>query len=205
MSSPDFRTLVGNDHEGDQERRLRRAHDLLVAAGPPPELPPTLATPPTLASPRRAAAVAGLPAPGRGRVLALAFSLAVVGLVAGYVFGLRQDGFETSFSVDMRATRAAPGASAKIDVGPRDSSGNWPLRLKVRGLRTLPAGGYYELLLTRPGRRTVTCGTFRVHAGTTEVRLNAPYEFGKKYGWIVTTHRGERSTKPLLRVDISRA
>ena len=38
------------DREGlgaDEEARLRRVHDLLVQAGPPPDLPPALERPPT--------------------------------------------------------------------------------------------------------------------------------------------------------------
>src|SRR4051794_41943180 len=42
---PDFEDLVGTDLEPEERDRLRRAHDLLIAAGPPPELPPALADP----------------------------------------------------------------------------------------------------------------------------------------------------------------
>ena len=37
---PDFDALVGADVPGEERDRLRRAHELLVAAGPPPELAP---------------------------------------------------------------------------------------------------------------------------------------------------------------------
>src|SRR5207247_10419638 len=40
----DFDELVG-DLEPEQRERLRRAHELLLAAGPLPELPPSLADP----------------------------------------------------------------------------------------------------------------------------------------------------------------
>ena len=43
--TPDFRELVGEDLPRDEEERLRRVHELLVAAGPPPELPPHLQEP----------------------------------------------------------------------------------------------------------------------------------------------------------------
>ena len=36
---PDFDDLVGGDLPADERERLRRVHDLLVEAGPPPELP----------------------------------------------------------------------------------------------------------------------------------------------------------------------
>ena len=43
--TPDFDELVGNDLGSEERDRLRRAHELLVAAGPLPELPPSLADP----------------------------------------------------------------------------------------------------------------------------------------------------------------
>jgi hypothetical protein len=43
--TPDFEELVGADLSPEEQARLRRAHDLLIAAGPPPELPPALAEP----------------------------------------------------------------------------------------------------------------------------------------------------------------
>jgi hypothetical protein len=206
-NEPDFHSLVGNDLDSEDEARLRRAHDLLVAAGPPPELPPDLMSAPAAPSRRGSVRAApGLPPPKRGRLLALAFALGAVALFAGYLFGARKNSFDTQFSVPMKATAAAPGAGAVIDVGKRDESGNWPLRMEVNGLRELPEGSWYELLLTRPGRPNASCGTFRVHSGITEVRLNVPYEFGNRYGWVVKTVRPRRApSKPLLEVQVRRA
>ncbi len=42
---PDFRELVGDDLPDEERARLERVHELLVAAGPPPELPPALVEP----------------------------------------------------------------------------------------------------------------------------------------------------------------
>ena len=42
--SPDFDELVNGVEEPDERERLRRVHELLVEAGPPPELSPALAT-----------------------------------------------------------------------------------------------------------------------------------------------------------------
>ena len=39
MNAPNFDDLIGEDVPAWERERLRRAHDLLVAAGPPPELP----------------------------------------------------------------------------------------------------------------------------------------------------------------------
>ncbi|MDX6543197.1 MAG: hypothetical protein QOK32_800, partial [Gaiellaceae bacterium] len=59
-------------------------------------------------------------------------------------------------------------------------------RMRVRGLKQLPKGGYYELYLTQDGKLGPQCGTFRVRGGTTEVPLNAPYVLKKFNGWVVT-------------------
>jgi hypothetical protein len=198
---PDLVKLVGDDVSAEEFERLRRAHELLVAAGPPPELTPELERAPV---PGREAPsnVEGLPSRHRGRVLALALGFAAVTLVVGYLFGARNDNFNTDFTVRMEATAAAPAASAIIDVGEIDDSGNWPLRMKVRGLPEQPERAYYELFLTRKGKPAASCGTFRVHEGTTEVRLNAPYRFSRYDGWIVRADgpAGAR-TGALLRVD----
>ncbi len=202
---PDLRDLVGEDLPQEEEARLQRVHDLLVAAGPPPELPPSLQRAPVPGT-EREARVIGLPARHRGRVLTLALGFAAAMLFVGYVFGLRHGGgFDSDFSVQMNATPAAPGASAVIDVQEKDEVGNWPLRLRVRGLPTQPAGGFYELYLTRPGHARATCGTFRVqHDGTTTVRLNAPYSFKRPYGWVIVRQKpGRAPSRPLLRVQIA--
>jgi hypothetical protein len=204
---PDFRTIVGNDFGADEEARLRRAHELLIAAGPPPELSPELLNAPVEPERRRrTATVPGLPPPRRGRILALAFALGAVALVAGYIFGTRQNSFDTQYSVPMKGTAAAPGARAVIDVGATDDGGNQPLRMNVSGLRQLPKGAHYDLLLTRPGVPAVSCGTFRVEAGTTEVRFSVPYEWGNRYGWVVRAVRPSAPpSKPLLQVRVRRA
>ena len=41
---PDFDELVGNVEEPDERERLRRVHELLVEAGPPPDLSPALSS-----------------------------------------------------------------------------------------------------------------------------------------------------------------
>jgi hypothetical protein len=198
---PDLRELVGEDLTPDEEERLQRVHGLLVAAGPPPELPPTLQTAP-IPGQEPPARVLGLPQRHRGRMLTLALGFAAVTLVVGYLFGARSGGFNTDFSVQMSATPAAPHATAVVDVGKLDRAGNWPLRVQVTGLRKLAPGGYYELSLTQKGQPNVSCGTFRVHSGTTEVRLNAPYNFKHYDGWVVTAHpAGQSESPPLLRVN----
>jgi hypothetical protein len=197
--SRDLRELVGDDVPEEELQKLQRAHELLVAAGPPPELPPALAEAPaeelrrepTFLPPRRL---------GAALVLAAALLLAAFGV--GYLVGNRGGGnqFGAVLAVAMHGTGTAPAALASLQLGARDTSGNWPLRMRVTGLRPLPQGGWYELYLTRHGKLRASCGTFNVHSGTTVVRLNAPYQLKRFDGWVVTAHLPGRrdSNRPLL-------
>jgi len=184
---PDFNELVGDDLTAEESARLRRAHDLLVAAGPVPELPPGLEEPSLeeRTAPRDENVYQLLPRRRAGAALALAAAIALVAFVGGYIAGFRHDGFAAQYSVPMHSATGAA-ASAKIKIGTRDSHGNWPLRLEVSGLPKLKDGGYYEMYLTR-GKHSWTCGTF---AGggreTVKVRLTAPYNLKRGDGWIVT-------------------
>ena len=184
-----FEDLVENDLPPEERDRLRRVHDLLVAVGPPPELPPRLASAPTALERDDPVIEPVLPPRHRGRVFAIAIAFAVVGLILGFVGGRKSTtGFSAAFSVPMHSTAAARGANGELELASRDQSGNWPIRLKVSGLRELPKGGWYELYLSRHGRPVASCGTFRVHSGTATVRLNAPYNFKRFDGWMVTAH-----------------
>ena len=196
MSGPDFRDLVGDDLEPGEEARLRRVHELLVAAGPPAELPPALAEPPGA---RRGGRVAEFPLPRRrlGVALVLAASLAALFFGGGYWVGSAKHAFEAETTITMRGT--SPAAFASIRMAPADAAFNWPLQLRVRGLKDLPKGGYYELLLTKDGKPGLSCGTFRTHDGKTEIVLNAPYPLKNWNGWIVVAHYPhERTSGPVL-------
>jgi hypothetical protein len=173
VKAPDFDELVG-DVPADERERLRRAHDLLVAAGPPPELPEGMASPPVRGFPRR-----------RVAALLVAAAIAVTAFAAGWL--LRGgDSFDVRASVPMHATANAPGAAALIELGYGDNNGNWPMVVKVEGLRPLPKGGYYELLLTIKGKPVAVCGSFKVNPeGRTEVRLGASYNLRRFDGWVV--------------------
>lgn len=181
---PDFDELVGDDLPADERERLLRVHELLVQAGPPPELP---------------AAVAGPPAPPRARVVELprrrrawlagvaaAAAVALVGFGAGYVVGDRGEAVERT--VVMRGE----GATASLALFAPDEAGNWPMRLTVRGL---PAGRTYELWLTKDGRLAEPCGAFTVGPGETTVPLNAPYKLKQFDGWVIVE---SGRTAPLL-------
>lgn len=175
---PDFDTLVGGDLDPAERARLQRVHELLLEAGPPPELAPELRTPRPL--PR--ANVIAFPRRRRGAVLlvAAAFLLAVFG--AGWLGGAHSTRTHTNRTI---ALAGPGGAHASLAVLRADRAGNWPMVLKISGLAVLPAGQTYALWLTKRGRLEALCGTFIVAEGTTVVDLNAPYHLKEYDGWIV--------------------
>lgn len=179
---PNFDELVGDDLPLEDRERLRRVHELLVAADPPPELPQLLASPPVRALPRR-----------RVAALLLAAALALAAFGAGWLLGGPNDEFDVRRAVPMRSTANAPSASGLIELGYPDDEGNWPMLVTVRGLKPLPEGGYYELLLTRDGKPVAVCGSFKVKAqGATTVRLGASYDLGNFDGWVVRPYVHDR-------------
>lgn len=180
---PEFRELVGEDLPAGERERLERVHDLLVSAGPPPELPPSLVQPDL--DPREESSVSFLPRRRAGLMLGLAAAIALIAFLGGFVAGRAKDTFSSSFDVPMHGTALASNATATIHVGELDASGNWPLKVVVNGLRPLPKGEYYEMFLTRGGKRAASCGTFRIVSGES-VRLNAPYSLRRFNGWVVT-------------------
>jgi hypothetical protein len=182
---PDFRELVGEDLSPQERERLQRVHELLVAAGPPPELPPALEEPtgevesPVMLPRRRA-----------GAILALAAALALAAFLGGYLAG-RTGGekFNTFKSLQMRGVGAMAKASATIDIGAPEKSGNWPLRVVIRNLPHLPEGAYYEMFLTKDGQPIAACGIFGVTGRTSTVRMNLPRGVRGYDGWIVTKEK----------------
>ena len=182
------------DLSSEEQRRLRRVHELLVEAGRPADLPASL---------RRAPRVGGRRVPRTWRPLAVGLAAALAISIASFAGGYRvaDDGFEFNhdFSVEMRGAEAAPGASATIEIGERDDAGNWPMVMRVRGLPELPPGGRYLLYLTQNGQPIASCGSFRVHEGTTTAPLTAPYRFDRYDGWIVRADLpGRVDTRPYL-------
>ncbi len=182
---PDFDELVD---PGDPDRdRLESAHDLLLAAGPLPELPPRLQEPP--AEPK--ARVIPLP---RRRYTAIA-AVAIAAMIlfgVGYAIGGRDSPEKPVATIAMNGPS---GATASIALMPLDEAGNWPMTISVKGLRELPRGQTYGLWLTRSGKLADPCGTFVVGPGTTEVPLNAPYRLKEYDGWVIVR---TGTTKPFL-------
>jgi hypothetical protein len=178
---PDFRELVGDLPE-EERTRLERVHELLIAAGPPPELPPALVEPDL--DPREEN-IAFLPRRRAGFVLGIAAAVGIAAFLGGFLAGRTKEPFQEVFKVPMQGTAQAAHASATIQVGKADEAGNWPLKVVVRGLKPLPKGQYYEMFLTRGHKAAATCGTFRVAKSGDSVRLNAPYNFRSFDGWVV--------------------
>ena len=205
---PDFDELVGREVPTAERERLRGVHDLLVQAGPPPELAPEIEAGPTLAM---TIATRKRERHVRGRVsllLAAAIAVAVV-FLGGYVVGNRGAGGNAPATVmQLSGTKAAPGALASLRIGEEDAAGNWPMELSVTGLPKLPAHGYYVVYLVRGGKPWAPCGTFAA-AGTqhgTVVRLNAPYELRKGDTWKVYVWRpGAHEPGPAVLVPTANA
>jgi hypothetical protein len=184
--TPDFRDLVGDDLSPEERDRLERVHELLVTAGPPPELPPALVDPTTQLD----APVVQLPRRRIGAVIALAAALALAALLGGFIAGNHHgQSFSVFRSMPLHGVGAGRSASGTLDVGKLDQEGNWPLKLVVRHLPATPKNAYYEMFLTRHGKLAATCGTFAVKGQSASVRLNAPYNLTRFDGWVVVMER----------------
>jgi hypothetical protein len=190
---PDFDDVVGTDVPLAEQDRLRRVHDLLVEAGPPPELSPELEP---VAWPEEALAPLGLTRRAGTRKrspLLLAAALVTVAVAAFLLGQATGGGSRTSIDaqrvVKLQGTGLDRDALATLELGDRDSQGNWPMVLRVTGLQPLPEGGYYDLYLTRKGKPIALCGTFNVdRSGGATIPLTAAYALDHfdRNGWVVT-------------------
>jgi hypothetical protein len=191
-----FEDLIGTDGlSAEEEAKLRRVHQLLVAAGPPPDLSPDLSLPPVPNDEADPPEVAYLFRRRRGRVLVLALAAALAAFVGGYAFGHSKGkpaAFASIRTVTMHGTSS--GAShGVINIAEKDSAGNWPMKVEVSGLpQQTNRAGYYELWLTRGGKAVAPCGSFRVNAKTTRVQLSVSYPLKSFDGWVVTAQAGQR-------------
>ncbi len=182
----DFDQLVDlADLSPEEQARLRRVHEMLVAAGPPPELPGELSQPPAevggevvpLAPRRKRAPVAGI-------LIAAAVAAACFG--GGYVLA------NQAHSSAIHAVRVVPmsgqqNSFASLRVGSADKSGNWPIQLTVNGLKPLDDKSRYYLMVWRNGKPAAFCGTFEVNkGGPTTVTFNVAYGITSHTRWVVT-------------------
>jgi hypothetical protein len=186
--TPNFDELIGAEPAGSERERLRRAHELLVTAGAPPELTPALERAPDTGF----ASVARRRQTKRKAMLLLAAALAVVAVFfTGYGVGNRGGGANAVGQLALRGTALAPHARATLAIFPR-VDGNWPMLLTVKDLPKLPTGAEYAVYLLQRGER-YPCGTFVSSGGSRPltVKLNAPYQFEPGAKWVV-------ARKPLL-------
>jgi hypothetical protein len=181
--TPDFDELVGTDLDPGEHDRLERVHELLVAAGPPPELGARNVVP---LAPRRR----------RGFVLALAAALAVTAFALGAALVDGSSGRSVDFELALKGTPAARSASGSLVVYELDPAGNWPMEVRVAGLAPAPSGRPFELWLTEGGKREALCGSFvTTSGGSASVPMNAPYRLDQFDGWVVV-EKGSKT--PLL-------
>lgn len=199
----DFREIIDTEGLGpEEEDRLRRVHDLLVRAGPPPDLPPSLERTPAAAE----AEIVQFPLLPRRRWAVAALVAATVGAIAfggGYLLGHGQGGpssFAVKKIVPMHGSGSAKNSQGFIKVTSRDEVGNWPMELVVSGLPAQPQRqAYYELWLTKNHTPTELCGAFRVHGDSTTVRFTVPYDLNGVDGWVVTAQpEGTRKPGPVV-------
>jgi hypothetical protein len=190
--TPDFEHMV--DLTGlspDETARLRNVHDLLVAAGPPAELPADLGSAPAPAK-TEGAEVVSLASHRRrrtaiGGLIAAAVAAACFG--GGYLIANQANpsAIHVVRVVSMQGNGAQQNSEASLSVGSADGNGNWPLRLTVNGLSPLPGDSRYYLMVWQDGKPAGFCGTFEVSKdGPTTVTFNVAYKITKSTKWVVT-------------------
>lgn len=188
MNGPEFDDLVEGLEPAERER-LRRVHELLLKADPPPELSPMLEESPEGPRnvyplfPRRRAAAAVLVA---AAVAAAAFGI-------GFLVGDKEPPAPVRV-VGLAPPGGASDARASLAIFDVDEGGNWPMELTVRDLRG-GAAVSYELWLTKRGKLADSCGAFRIAGEKTVVPLNAPYKLKDYDGWVIVR---SGSTQPVL-------
>jgi len=194
--APDFDELVGDDVPRAERERLQEAHDLLVRAGPPPELSPELEQVPW---PDEALAPLGLSRrrrPQRGRqwlyAATAAAALVLVGFLIGQLGGSKSSAFDVVHTTSMHGVAQMRDAAAVIEIGRPGTDGNWPMLVTVTNLPRVQNDGYYDLWLSKGGKPVFLCGSFNTKPGgaETSVRLSAAYPLKKERfdGWVVTRH-----------------
>jgi hypothetical protein len=183
MSGPRFDDLIDETVTGAERERLRQTHELLVAAGPPAELPPHLEAGPTLAM-----TLARERKPARRRIALLAAAVAVLAaaFLLGYLAGNRGGGLARGETLELTGTKAAPNALASLQVLPADTSGNWPMKFSATGLPKVGPKQYYVVYLERNDKIYAPCGSFVTNGDAVSVTLNAPYKLKPHDTWVVT-------------------
>ena len=188
---PHLDELIDAEGSGAERQRLQHVHELLLEAGPPPELSPKLESGPTLGMTlHRRRAVK------RRALLLLAAAVAIAAVFfGGYGVGNHggtHNARQRALAVELTGTRLAPHAEGALQVWNSADGNNWPMTLGVAGLPELPPHSYYEVYLFRNGKIQTwgKCGSFRVggagSAAAVTVTLTSPYTLEKGDSWVVT-------------------
>ncbi|MEX2613842.1 MAG: anti-sigma factor [Gaiellaceae bacterium] len=182
---PDFDELIGPEVDEAERDRLRRVHDLLVAAGPPPDV-----------ANRSAPAVGPIPLLQRRRRRVLLALAAALGVIAAFTIGLAVAESDDPSADRIVAMSGPAGASASLEIFEVDAAGNWPMLVEVAGLPPARDGRLFQLWLTKDGMPAALCGSFLARAdGTAVVPMNAPWPLDDFDGWVVVEAGSE---KPVL-------
>jgi hypothetical protein len=197
--APDFHDLVGDDLPAEERQRLERVHDLLVAAGPPPDLPAELAEPP-----RTGAKVAFLPRQRLRTGLVLAAALVLAAFAAGYFVGDQDEAPTTAFATEQTVVLGEESPVAVVRIGSPDEEGNRPMLVTVEGLHSLPTGDYYTLFMTRKGKPIVPCGTFKVgDSDQRTFRFTVAYDPSRYDGMMLAEYRAsDHKDHPVLQTPL---
>jgi hypothetical protein len=189
----DFDQLVDlTDVSPEVQARLRRVHEMLIAAGPPADLPVALTKPPADVpagpeTPPGGAEVIAFPRRRRAGLAALiAATVAAACFGGGYVLANQA---HTSAVHAVRVVQLAGprNSEAALKVGSADGNGNWPIELTVNGLKPLSSSASYYLMVSQDGKPSRLCGTFEVAGkGSTTVTFNVAYKITKSTKWVVT-------------------
>lgn len=195
---PTLDELIGSEATGAERERLQRAHELLLQAGPPPELSDELEAGPTLKMTMGKRRHATKP---RAMLLLAAALAVVVVFFAGYTLGGNGGGSrkqDFARSQALQGTALVPQAQGTLEVWNSKDGHNWPMTLTVVGLPELPPRSYYEVYLVRHGKLGGSCGLFRVGSSSQDpvtVTLSSPYQLRPGDSWVVT-RPGRHDTEP---------
>jgi len=178
-----FDELIGAEPAGAERARLRSVHELLIEAGPPPEVPPELEAGPSLAMTLSRFRLFTK----RKRLPIITVAAAViVALVIGISAGLRGGNGTHYPTFVMRGVAFGSGARGQLELLPAKGT-TQPMKLEVTGL---PAIGKkrYTVYLVRNGARVTSCGSFTISDETKEttVQLTSPYRAKGTDTWWVT-------------------
>jgi hypothetical protein len=195
---PNLNDLIGDEVTGAERQELQNVHEMLLEAGPPPELGEKLEAGPTLgmtlARQRQRRKVKR-----RAMVLLAAAILVFMVFVAGYASRSTSGNGKQHAVIlqQLKGTPLAPQAQGTLQVwNSQDEGTNWPMTLTVAGLPTLAPHNYYEVYLVRNGKPWGSCGTFRVGnspnsaESSVTVTLSAPYSVHQGDTWVVTKPGG---------------